>query len=523
MTFRLPWEALRPGPIGEYLEVIDHDPISNCFYAPVDLDDPHLLARDGLAPSERTPQFHQQMVYAVAQNTIVHFEKALGRKVLWAPGPPPDDASEENDSYYVPRLRIYPHALRDANAYYSPPRKALLFGYFQASPEDPGEHMTGAMVFTCLSHDIVAHETAHALLDGMHRQFINASNPDVLAFHEGFADIVALLLHFCHPEIVRDQMARTRGRIRAEDNFLGALATEFGRTTGNRGALRNYIGARDPATGEWRPHVPRHRRLRHRRGAARARRHPGGRGVRRVPVHLREAHRRSDPHRHRRLGRAARGRPVARAGQAPGRRGGQGGRARPPHVHPRARLLPAVRHHLRRVPARRDLGRCRSGPGRRPRLPHRVRRRASACAPSTRAAWPACRRRACCGARPRPISTRPRRRCSPCWPRCATRPGSTSTSRAARSCSTGRARCAASCTTISRRCCAGRPARRTRSAWGSTRSTALRQARVRGARRALRQPGRSRWAAHHPVHRRAAAETSRSTTPIQKASSSRAG
>jgi hypothetical protein len=257
MTFRLPWEPLHPGPIGEYLEVIDHDPTSNCFYAPVNLDDPHLLARDGLAPSERTPQFHQQMVYAVAQNTIVHFEKALGRKVLWAPGPPPAGASEENDSYYVPRLRIYPHALRDANAYYSPQRKALLFGYFRASPEDPGEHMSGAMVFTCLSHDVVAHETAHALLDGMHRRFINASNPDVLAFHEGFADIVALLLHFCHPEIVRDQMARTRGRIRMEDNFLGALASEFGRTTGNRGALRNYIGSRDPATGQWRPHVPR--------------------------------------------------------------------------------------------------------------------------------------------------------------------------------------------------------------------------------------------------------------------------
>ena len=30
------------------------------------------------------------------------------------------------------RLRIYPHALREANAYYSPEKKALLFGYFPA-------------------------------------------------------------------------------------------------------------------------------------------------------------------------------------------------------------------------------------------------------------------------------------------------------------------------------------------------------------------------------------------------------
>ncbi|HYU16320.1 MAG TPA: S8 family serine peptidase, partial [Candidatus Acidoferrum sp.] len=255
MTFRLPWEKLRPGPVGEYLEVIDHDPTNRCFYDPVNLDDPHLLARDGLAPSERTPQFHQQMVYAVAQLTIVHFEQALGRKVLWAPGPPPPGTSPKNDSYYVPRLRVYPHALRDANAYYSPSRKALLFGYFRANPQDPGEHLPGAMVFTCLSHDIVAHETAHALLDGMHRKFTQASNPDVLAFHEGFADIVALLLHFTFPEILRDQLARTRGSLR-EETLLGSLAMEFGTASGSRGALRDYIGERDPATGEWRPREP---------------------------------------------------------------------------------------------------------------------------------------------------------------------------------------------------------------------------------------------------------------------------
>ena len=33
------------------------------------------------------------------------------------------------------------------------------------------------MVFTCLSHDIVAHETTHALLDGLHRRFQGADQP----------------------------------------------------------------------------------------------------------------------------------------------------------------------------------------------------------------------------------------------------------------------------------------------------------------------------------------------------------
>jgi hypothetical protein len=67
------WEPLRPGPVGEYLEVVDVDPSSGCVYDPVDLDQPYLLAQDGLSPSTGNPQFHQQMVYAVAMKTIANF------------------------------------------------------------------------------------------------------------------------------------------------------------------------------------------------------------------------------------------------------------------------------------------------------------------------------------------------------------------------------------------------------------------------------------------------------------------
>lgn len=253
-TFTVPWEPLEPGPVGEYVEVVDYDPGSQCFYEPVDLNDPALLAQQGLPPSEGIPQFHQQMVYAVASMTIHNFERALGRKTLWAPGPPPEGANKKDDSHFVRKLRIYPHALRTANAYYSPVKMALLFGYYPASDDDPGDHMPGGMIFTCLSHDIVAHETTHALLDGMHRRLICPSNPDVLAFHEAFADIVALLQHFSLREVVRHQIAQTKGDIRSHQNLLGEMAGEFGRTTGAREALRSAIGQRDPETGEWRPY-----------------------------------------------------------------------------------------------------------------------------------------------------------------------------------------------------------------------------------------------------------------------------
>jgi hypothetical protein len=255
VVFKVKWEdALDEGPVGEYVEVVDYDPASNCYYAPVDLDDPLLLAQDGLPPSEGNPQFHQQMVYAVAMTTIRNFERALGRFALWSPHlyrAKGGDVREE----YVGRLRIYPHALREPNAYYSPPKKALLFGYFPASSDSPGTHFPGGTVFTCLSHDIVAHETTHALLDGMHRRFIEPTHPDVRAFHEGFADIVALFQRFSFPEVLRHQIGRTRGDL-ATQNLLGELAQQFGKATGQYGALRSAIGRVNPDTGRWEPLTP---------------------------------------------------------------------------------------------------------------------------------------------------------------------------------------------------------------------------------------------------------------------------
>ena len=256
ITLHVPWEPLEPGPRGEYLEVIDYDPSSKCFYAPVHLDDPHLLAQDGLPPSEGTPQFHQQMVYAIASLTIQRFERALGRKAIWAPGPGPREKHLKDDSNFVQRLRIYPHALREANAYYSPEKKALLFGYFSAPENDPADHVPGGTVFTCLSHDIIAHETTHALLDGIHRRLRAATNPDMLAFHEAFADVVALLQHFTFPEILAHEIANTRGEIRSQENLLGQMASQFGRATGLRGALRDAIGHFDRESGKWVPHTP---------------------------------------------------------------------------------------------------------------------------------------------------------------------------------------------------------------------------------------------------------------------------
>jgi hypothetical protein len=247
MTLRVPWEDLTEGPTGEYLEVVDVDPASDCCYAPVDLDDRYLLAESGLDPDEGNPQFHQQMVYAVAMTTIRNFERALGRRSLWS------QADQEQGFQFVRRLRIYPHAMREANAYYDTNRKAILFGYFPA--EEGGHNLPGGTVFTCLSHDVVAHETTHALLDGLHRRFMEPTNVDSKAFHEGFADIVALFQHFSFPAALHDQIRKTRGDL-ASQSLLGQLAQQFGQAVGLYGALRDALGEVDPATRQWRPKEP---------------------------------------------------------------------------------------------------------------------------------------------------------------------------------------------------------------------------------------------------------------------------
>ena len=70
ITIVIKWgRNLQPGPVGEYIEVIDADRASGVFYKPVDLSDPRILARMVWLLPDPIPQFHQQIVYAAAMTT----------------------------------------------------------------------------------------------------------------------------------------------------------------------------------------------------------------------------------------------------------------------------------------------------------------------------------------------------------------------------------------------------------------------------------------------------------------------
>jgi hypothetical protein len=232
VTLSVANEPLLPGPQGNRVQVVDYDATAQTLYAPVDLDDPAVLMTDGLEPSESDPRFHQQMVYAVAMKVVENFETALGRSLTFK------DRK---------RLRIFPHAFEQANAFYDPGMVAVLLGYFKADAENPGPNQPGQTVYTCVSHDVVAHEVTHAMVDRLRPNFLAESNGDVFAFHEGFADIVAIFQHFTFKPMLAEVIQQTRGDLRSP-NVLGELAAQFGRATGRGRALRTAIegGAPDP-------------------------------------------------------------------------------------------------------------------------------------------------------------------------------------------------------------------------------------------------------------------------------------
>jgi len=235
VTISVPNEPLQPGPSGERLRVVDYDAGSKTYYSAVNLDDPSILMRGGLDPTESDPRFHQQMVYAVAAKVIENFERALGRRLsLSRRGRP---------------LRLLPHAFRGANACYDDDLHAVLFGYFEASREDAGPNMPGQIVFTCLSHDIIAHEVTHAIVHRLRPFFQEATNPDVLAFHEGFSDIIALFQHFSYPDLLKHAIQNQRTNLR-ENTLLVGLAQQFGYARGSGRALRSAIDGTKSSTGE---------------------------------------------------------------------------------------------------------------------------------------------------------------------------------------------------------------------------------------------------------------------------------
>jgi hypothetical protein len=232
-TVSIPYEPLKPGPQGALL-VVESLPVHGIPPArvkqasrtegepklapPVDLDAPALLMEHGLAPSSTSRQFMQQMVYAVCMETYECFVRALGRD----PGFGPLGGEGARDG----RLRVQAMAFREPNAFYDRETGRLCFGYDYAASFARGLGQTRTQVYTVLSRDVIAHEMTHGMLDSLRPNFQRPTHRDVSGLHEGFSDLIALLIRFSQQEVIERAIARTQGSLK--DDLLAEIGRQFG-------------------------------------------------------------------------------------------------------------------------------------------------------------------------------------------------------------------------------------------------------------------------------------------------------
>jgi len=171
------------------------------------------------------PHFIQVSVFATVLRTMYMYEEpdTLGRKVAWGFG--------------GPQLLVIPRAGWWPNAFYERRSRSLQFFSFRAR---------GKLVHTSLSRDIVAHETAHALIDGIDPDLYDALDPQSLALHEGIADLTAVLMAFRSGALRKSILDQSNGSIEKSTRF-SSIGEEFGRAidpSGRVGWLRNLLDER---------------------------------------------------------------------------------------------------------------------------------------------------------------------------------------------------------------------------------------------------------------------------------------
>ncbi len=216
---------LMDGPTSARIAVVDYDADTDEMKKPARWDarnrrfvfpykgKPEPLTRERCTE----PQFHQVNAWAIIQSILDMYEATwvLGRSAPWA--------FEGN------RLTVMPHAGDRANACYDRRTKSIKLYYFDAK---------GKRVYTCLSHDIIAHETGHAILDGLRPGYDEDSSLQTAAFHEFVADLTAIMASLLNNEL-RWEVAQGSGGDLKQDTIVSSLAEEFGVYAAGRPYLRS--------------------------------------------------------------------------------------------------------------------------------------------------------------------------------------------------------------------------------------------------------------------------------------------
>ncbi|GGE65198.1 hypothetical protein [Massilia psychrophila] len=175
-----------------------------------------------------SPQFDAVHTFAVVRQTLTMYQRALSAAGNDMPLP-----WQWNSSVDTSPIQVFPYGLPNVmNAFYSRSQGCLKFGDFV--PDGKAER-----VFTCRSFDIVAHETGHAVLDGLKPDWLGADNPPQTGgLHESFGDLTAIFLALSQLDQCEAVIAQTKARLH-DKTFLADIAEQFGLALGTSTGLRN--------------------------------------------------------------------------------------------------------------------------------------------------------------------------------------------------------------------------------------------------------------------------------------------
>ena len=171
-----------------------------------------------------TNEFDWVHTFTVVRQTLTMYQRLLANALPW----------QWNSGANTDPIQVFPHAGVTMNAFYSRSLKALKFFYFN----QPGAPTPPPVIFTCRSLDIVAHETGHAVLDGLKPGWITSTAPQTGALHESFGDLTAIFVALSQMDQVEALISQCKANLH-DKNFLANLAEEFGNALGRPNGLRN--------------------------------------------------------------------------------------------------------------------------------------------------------------------------------------------------------------------------------------------------------------------------------------------
>ncbi len=175
-----------------------------------------------LDPKTQTYDFDTVNTFSYVHRTLNMYRRSFANM----PSPP-----TLNWQWGEQAISVLPDAGEMENAYYNRDQKSLNFFHFTAN--------NGQVIMTCRAQDIVAHETGHAVLDGICPGFMESYLPQTGAIHEAFGDISSMFVLLDDPQACEEVILKSKCDLHQKGLFLTDLANQFGVAIGQREGLRN--------------------------------------------------------------------------------------------------------------------------------------------------------------------------------------------------------------------------------------------------------------------------------------------